>query len=126
MFFELTYFFNYFLIVFYILFSLAISLVLVVVSVLLRYLSATRPDNQLASAYECGFLPFDKARNKFEVKFFMIAILFVLFDLEVVFVLPWSICIFVFSGFQFFLMVLFLLVLIISFVYELWQNALTF
>jgi len=124
--FELTYFFNYFLIVFYILFSLAISLLLVVVSVLLRYLSATRPDNQLASAYECGFLPFDKARNKFEVKFFMIAILFVLFDLEVVFVLPWSICISIFSAFQFCLMVLFLLILVVSFIYELWQNALTF
>jgi len=126
MLFELTYFFNYFLIVFYVLFSLAISFVLVILSVLLRYISATRPDNQLASAYECGFLPFDKARNKFEVKFFMIAILFVLFDLEVVFVLPWSVCILFFGSFQFGLMVFFLLVLIVSFIYELWQNALTF
>src|SRR5437879_1625500 len=99
--FELSYFFNYYLILYYIIFSLFISLILVVVSVLLRYLSATKPDFELTAAYECGFLPFDRVRNKFEVKFFMIALLFVISDLEVIFILPWSLCLSFFSLVQF-------------------------
>jgi len=126
MLFELTYFFNYYVIVVYICFSLLISFVLVLLSIFLRYISLIRPDVELASAYECGFLPFDKSRIKFDVKFFMVGILFVLFDLEVVFILPWSVYLMYFNLFQFFLMVIFLLFLVISFIYELWQEALYF
>jgi len=117
MLFEFTYFFNYVLIVIYIIFSLMISFILVLLSVFFRYLSLNRPDIELASAYECGFLPFDKARLKFDVKFFMVGILFVLFDLEVVFILPWSMYLSYFNLYQFFLMFIFLLFLVISFIY---------
>jgi len=124
--FEITYFFSYYLILFYVVFSLFISLVLVLLSVLLRFLSLSRPDSELAAAYECGFLPFDRARNKFEVNFFMVGLLFVLFDLEVVFILPWGVAVSTFGGFQVCVLFVFLFVLVLCFAYELWQNALDF
>jgi NADH:ubiquinone oxidoreductase subunit 3 (subunit A) len=124
--FELTYFYSYYFIVFYIGFSTLISLFLVILSIGLRYLSVVRPDTELASSYECGFIPFDRARTKFEVKFFMVALLFVIFDLEVIFILPWSICISFFTLFEFFLMFIFLVLLILSFVFEIYKEALSF
>jgi NADH:ubiquinone oxidoreductase subunit 3 (subunit A) len=122
---ELTYHTNYTFIFIYIVFSVIISLILSFLSVFLRY-SPTSTDLELSSAYECGFLPFDRARNKFEVKFFMVAILFVLFDLEVVFILPWSISLNFLNLFPYILMILFLGILGLSFFYELWSGALNF
>lgn len=78
------------------------------------------------SAYECGFSPFDEARNKFDVRFYLVGILFIIFDLEVVFLFPW--CIFDVINLQdnisFFGMLVFLILLLIGFLYEWKKNAL--
>lgn len=115
---------NFFLIFFYLIFIVVLSLILIFLSLMLRYVSITKPNLELSSAYECGFLPFDKSRAKFEIKFFMISLLFVIFDLEIIFVFPWSICIFFFDLKHFFLMVFFLSLLGLSFLFELSENAL--
>ena len=81
-----------------------------------------RPDTEKNSAYECGFEPFESARLKFDVRFYLVAILFVIFDLEVAFLFPWAV------GFQhigslgFWSMMLFLLILTIGFLYE-WKKG---
>ena len=120
------YFDNYIYILFYLGFSVLICAVLLALSVLLRYLSLTKPENELSSAYECGFLPFDRARSKFEVKFFVVAILFVLFDLEVMFILPWSVVLHLLTLPSFLVMVVFIVVLFVTFMYEVSENAMDF
>jgi NADH:ubiquinone oxidoreductase subunit 3 (subunit A) len=124
--FLLTYFDNYIFILFYIVFSAIICFVLLTLSVLLRYLSAVKPEGELSSAYECGFLPFDRARNKFEVKFFVVAILFVLFDLEVMFILPWAVVLHLLTLPSFIIMVIFIVILFVTFMYEVASNAMDF
>jgi len=110
----------------YLVFALVVSGVLVIVSVALRYLSISRPDFDLSTSYECGFLPFDRARAKFEVKFFLVGLLFVLFDLEVVFVLPWAWGVSEYGLGQFLLLVIFLSFLVLGFIYEVARGALDF
>jgi NADH:ubiquinone oxidoreductase subunit 3 (subunit A) len=124
--FEFSYLFNYYILLYYLIFSLLISFVLVVVSILVRFLLLTKPDQELISVYECGFLPFDRVRNKFDVQFFMVGLLFVLFDLEVVFILPWGLFLFYMSLFVFYVMVFFLVILVIAFCFELVNEALVF
>jgi len=126
MLFELTYFFNYFLIFFYIIGALGISFLLLFFALFLKYHAVVYPDLELSSAYECGFLPFDRVRTKLEVKFFMVALLFVVFDLEVIFIFPWALCLSLFSFGQVFFMFVFLTILVFSFLYELHENALMF
>jgi len=123
---ELSYLFNYYLTFFYVIFALFLSLVLLTLSVVLRYTQISFPDVEMSSSYECGFLPFDKSRTKIEVKFFMIALLFIIFDLEIIFIYPWALCLSLFSGMQFFFMLIFLTVLVFSFMYEWYENALNF
>ena len=80
------------------------------------------PDPEKLSAYECGFNAFDDARMKFDVRFYLVAILFIIFDLEVAFLFPWAI---VFGGlgwFGFVSMMIFLGVLTVGFVYE-WKKG---
>ena len=81
-----------------------------------------RPDAQKTSAYECGFEPFDDSRNKFDVRFYVVAILFIIFDLEVAFLFPWAISLEAIGAFGFWSMMVFLLVLTIGFVYE-WRKG---
>lgn len=123
---EISYTFNYFITIFYVGFSLILSLFLLFFSVFLRYTQISLPDLEMSSSYECGFLPFDRSRTKVEVKFFMIALLFVIFDLEIIFIYPWSLCLTLFSGFQVFFMIIFLTVLVFSFMYEWQEKALNF
>jgi NADH-quinone oxidoreductase subunit A len=120
------YAFYYALVGGYVLLGLLVTFVMVFLAVAVRYLSLRRPDSELAAAYECGFLPFDRDRTKFEVKFFMVGLLFVLFDLEVVFVLPWAIAVPLYSLISFFFFFFFLALLAVGFVYELAQRALEF
>ncbi len=68
--------------------SLFIGLALLVAPFLVAY---SKPDNEKLSAYECGFNAFDDARMKFDVRFYLVAILFIIFDLEVAFLFPWAI-----------------------------------
>ena len=91
----------------------------------LSYLIAIQnPDSEKISAYECGFEPFEDARNKFDVRFYIIAILFIIFDIEVVYLFPWSVSLYVtgFSGFW--AMILFLIILTLGFIYEIVKKAL--
>ena len=76
------------------------------------------------STYECGFDPFDDSRSKFEVKFYLVAILFIIFDLEIIFLFPWAIAFDEIGLFGFSSMMFFLLVLTIGFIYEWMKGAL--
>ena len=74
------------------------------------------------STYECGFEPFDETRGKFEVKFYLVAILFIIFDLEVAFLFPWAVVFGDIGFFGFFSMMFFLAILTIGFIYE-WKKG---
>jgi len=88
------------------------------------FIAVQNPDSEKVSAYECGFAPFEDARNKFDVRFYIIAILFLLFDMEIIYLFPWSISLYS-IGFQgCWIMILFLFILIIGFVYEIIKKAL--
>jgi NADH-quinone oxidoreductase subunit A len=80
------------------------------------------PDSDKNSAYECGFEAFEQARGKFDVRFYLVAILFIIFDLEVAFLFPWAVSLGDIGLFGFWSMVVFLGVLTIGFVYE-WKKG---
>ncbi|HXL67734.1 MAG TPA: NADH-quinone oxidoreductase subunit A [Xanthobacteraceae bacterium] len=80
------------------------------------------PDPEKLSAYECGFNAFDDARMKFDVRFYLVAILFIIFDLEVAFLFPWAITFGGLGALGFWSMMVFLAVLTIGFVYE-WKKG---
>ena len=81
-----------------------------------------KPDNEKLSAYECGFEAFDDARGRFDVRFYLVAILFIIFDLEVAFLFPWAITLGKIGIFGFWSMMIFLSVLTIGFIYE-WKKG---
>ena len=83
-----------------------------------------KPDPEKLSAYECGFEPFDNARRQFDVRFYLVAILFIIFDLEVAFLFPWAVSLGHIGLFGFWSMMLFLGVLTVGFVYEWCKGAL--
>jgi NADH-quinone oxidoreductase subunit A len=80
------------------------------------------PDPEKLSAYECGFNPFDDARMKFDVRFYLVAILFIIFDLEVAFLFPWAVAFKDVGWFGFTSMMIFLGVLTVGFIYE-WRKG---
>ncbi len=84
--------------------------------------STQKTDPEKISAYECGFDPFDDARARFDIRFYLVAILFIIFDLEVTFLFPWAISLNKVDLFGFWSMVIFLLILTIGFVYE-WRKG---
>ena len=81
-------------------------------------------DVEKLSAYECGFDPFDDARSRFDIRFYLVAILFLIFDLEVSFLFPWTVCLSSVGFFGFLSMMIFLGVLTLGFVYEWCKGAL--
>ena len=81
-----------------------------------------RPDTEKLSAYECGFEPFDDSRSRFDVRFYLVAILFVVFDLEVAFLFPWAVSLSNIGLFGFWSMMFFLGILTIGFIYE-WKKG---
>jgi NADH-quinone oxidoreductase subunit A len=83
-----------------------------------------KPYPEKLSAYECGFEPFDNARSQFDVRFYLVAILFIIFDLEVAFLFPWAVSLGHIGLFGFWSMILFLGVLTIGFIYEWCKGAL--
>ena len=97
----------------------AIGLVLMIVPFAVAY---KQPDPEKLSAYECGFNAFDDARMKFDVRFYLVAILFIIFDLEVSFLFPWAIAFGQVGLFGFWSMMVFLAVLTIGFIYE-WRKG---
>lgn len=99
--------------------ALVIGIALLVSPFLIAYSS---PDPEKLSAYECGFKAFDDARMKFDVRFYLVAILFIIFDLEVAFLFPWAIAFGEIGAVGFWSMMVFLGVLTIGFVYE-WKKG---
>jgi NADH-quinone oxidoreductase subunit A len=101
--------------------GLAIGLSVVMVSASF-FVGPNNPDVEKNSSYECGFEPFDDARMKFDVRFYLVAILFIIFDLEVAFLFPWAITLGDIGVFGFWSMVVFLGILTVGFVYE-WRKG---
>jgi len=81
-----------------------------------------RPDDEKMAAYECGFDAFDDSRRQFDVRFYLVAILFIIFDLEVAFLFPWAVALGGIGLFGFWSMMLFLAVLTVGFIYE-WKKG---
>ena len=81
-----------------------------------------KPDSEKLSAYECGFEAFDDARSQFDVRFYLVAILFIIFDLEVAFLFPWAVALGDIGVFGFWSMILFLGILTVGFIYE-WRKG---
>src|SRR5271169_5225542 len=103
--------------------GIAVGLSLVIVAA--SYLAARqRPDSEKLSPYECGFAPFDDARSKFDVRYYLVAILFIIFDLEVAFLFPWAVSLGAIGMFGFWSMIAFLGVLTVGFIYEWCKGAL--
>ncbi len=99
--------------------ALALSLLFIVGALVL---APSNPDPEKTSTYECGFNAFDDARMKFDVRFYLVAILFIIFDLEVAFLFPWAVSLGDIGLVGFWSMVAFLGVLTIGFVYE-WRSG---
>jgi NADH-quinone oxidoreductase subunit A len=85
-------------------------------------LGMNRPDSEKLSPYECGFEAFEDARMKFDVRYYLVAILFILFDLEIAFLFPWAVVLDEIGLFGFFSMMIFLLILVVGFIYE-WKKG---
>lgn len=95
------------------------------VAFLISYIFGIRAnDSNKMSAYECGFTPFEDARNTFEIHFYLVAILFLMFDLEISFLYPWAVSLSAISFVGYFAMVVFLIILTLGFVYEYKKGAL--
>ena len=102
---------------------LVIALILSAGFILINFLlSPNNPDPEKLSAYECGFEPFNDSRMEFDVRFYLIAILFIIFDLEIAFLFPWAISLGAIGIFGFVSMMIFLFILTIGFIYE-WKKG---
>ena len=87
-----------------------------------RILGPNKPDAAKLSPYECGFEAFEDARMKFDVRYYLVAILFILFDLEIAFLFPWAVVIREIGLFGFVCMMVFLAILVVGFIYE-WKKG---
>jgi NADH-quinone oxidoreductase subunit A len=106
-----------------ILIFLGLAVVLGLVFLLSAALVAvSNPDPEKISAYECGFNAFDDARMKFDVRFYLVSILFIIFDLEVAFLFPWAVAFKEVGAYGFWAMMVFLAILVVGFIYE-WKKG---
>ena len=112
---------EYFPILLFILVGLLVGVGPVVLGALL---GPPRPDPEKLSPYECGFEAFEDARMKFDVRYYLVAILFILFDLEIAFLFPWAVVINEIGLAGFLAMLLFLAILVVGFIYEWMKGAL--
>jgi len=110
---------EYLPILLFILVGLAVGVVPMVLGALL---GPRRPDPEKLSPYECGFEAFEDARMKFDVRYYLVAILFILFDLEIAFLFPWAVVINEIGMAGFLAMMLFLGILVVGFIYE-WKKG---
>ncbi len=94
----------------------------VIPMVLGKLLAPNRPDPEKLSPYECGFEAFEDARMKFDVRYYLVAILFILFDLEIAFLFPWAVALNEIGATGFWAMMVFLGILVVGFVYE-WKKG---
>ena len=116
----LTDFLNeYFSIILFLIISLVLSIGFILVNFLF---SPKKPDPEKLSAYECGFEPFEDSRMEFDVRFYLVAILFIIFDLEIAFLFPWAISLGNIGILGFTSMMIFLFILTVGFIYE-WKKG---
>jgi len=99
--------------------AVGLSFIMVVIPFIV---ALRRPDKEKLSQYECGFEAFSDARGKFDVRFYLVAILFIIFDLEIAFLFPWAISLKEIGAFGFWSMMVFLGVLTVGFIYE-WKKG---
>ena len=110
---------DYFPIILFLIIALGLS----VAFVLINFILAPRnPDPEKLSAYECGFEPFEDSRMEFDVRFYLVAILFIIFDLEIAFLFPWAISLGNIGLLGFYSMLIFLFILTVGFIYE-WKKG---
>ena len=110
---------DYFPIILFLLIAAILSFGFIFVNFLF---SPKKPDPEKLSAYECGFEPFNDSRMEFDVRFYLVAILFIIFDLEIAFLFPWAISLGKIGLFGFISMMIFLAILTVGFIYE-WKKG---
>ena len=110
---------DYLPIILFLILALGLSCAFIILNFIL---SPKNPDPEKLSAYECGFEPFQDSRMEFDVRFYLVAILFIIFDLEVAFLFPWAVVFGDIGFFGFFSMMFFLVILTIGFIYE-WKKG---
>jgi NADH-quinone oxidoreductase subunit A len=110
---------NYFPVLLFIAVGIGFGALLLIIGAVV---SPSRPDAAKLSPYECGFEAFEDARMKFDVRYYLVAILFILFDLEIAFLFPWAVVLSEIGFFGFAAMMLFLGILIVGFIYE-WKKG---
>jgi NADH-quinone oxidoreductase subunit A len=110
---------NYFPVLLFILVGIGVG---VVPQVLGRLIGPHKPDAQKTSSYECGFEAFEDARMKFDVRYYLVAILFILFDLEVAFLVPWAVAMREIGMIGFWAMMIFLAILVAGLIFE-WKKG---
>jgi NADH-quinone oxidoreductase subunit A len=113
--------FEYLVILIFLIISILLSLVIVGLSYLL---SIQNPEPEKLSTYECGFEPYEDSRHKFDIKFYLVAILFIIFDIETMFLLPWSISLSQLNLLGFWSMIDFIIELGVGFIYVWYIGAL--
>ena len=110
---------DYFSIILFLIIALILSFGFIIINFLF---SPKKPDPEKLSAYECGFEPFNDSRMEFDIRFYLVAILFIIFDLEIAFLFPWAISLGNIGALGFWSMMIFLFILSIGFVYE-WKKG---
>ncbi len=110
---------NYLPILVFLVLGLAFGIVPVIAGFIL---GPRKPDSEKLSPYECGFEAFEDSRMKFDVRYYLVAILFIIFDLEIAFLFPWAVVLDKIGMFGFVAMVIFLAILVIGFIYE-WKKG---
>ena len=114
---------NYFPVLLFVIVGISVGLVPIALGGgISRLLGVHRPDSEKLSPYECGFEAFEDARIKFDVRYYLVAILFILFDLEIAFLFPWAIVLREIGLFGFLAMAVFLAILVVGFIYE-WKKG---
>ena len=110
---------DYLSIILFLIIALGLSVAFIVINFVL---SPKKPDPEKLSAYECGFEPFDDSRMEFDVRFYLVAILFIIFDLEIAFLFPWAVSLGNIGLLGFCSMMIFLFILTVGFIYE-WKKG---
>ena len=110
---------EYFSIILFLIIALGLSIGFVVINFIF---SPKNPDPEKLSTYECGFEPFEDSRIEFDVRFYLVAILFIIFDLEIAFLFPWAISLGTIGALGFWSMMIFLFILTVGFIYE-WKKG---
>ena len=110
---------DYLPIIIFLIIALGLSLAFIAINYLA---SPNKPDPEKLSAYECGFEPFNDSRMEFDVRFYLVAILFIIFDLEIAFLFPWAVSLGNIGVVGFWSMIVFLAILTVGFIYE-WKKG---